>query len=83
MQPHPTPADTALTVSGKTEIRLGANHTFRFLVEGNKTPEVYGWVEDDLGQTIKGHSGFYRTSDPAIAAKIAASNLGLTMEPPQ
>lgn len=55
-------------------IDIGSGYTFKWMLEGNKSLEIYGWVEKDH-KIIKGTSGFYRTENEKIAAQIAMENL--------
>lgn len=57
------------------DIALTNGHVFRCTISGDKCPEIYGWIEK--GHTIvKGTSGWYRTTDANLAARIAANNIG-------
>ncbi len=55
------------------EIELGQGRTFRWMLQGDRIPEIYGWIERNY--TIeKGTGGFWRTDDPQEAARRALSN---------
>ena len=57
---EPIPAPT----SGEIEIKEKLK--FRWMVQGDRTPEIYGRLEYDHS-IISGTGGFYRTPDPDIA----------------
>lgn len=56
------------------DIDLGKGYTFRSMIEGDRIPEVYGWIEKDYA-IVKGTGGFYRTPDPEAASRIARMNV--------
>lgn len=54
-------------------IPLNNGHTFRWMRQGARTPEIYGWVEKDY-TVINGTGGFWRTNDPQEAVKRLKQN---------
>jgi len=59
-------------------IALSDGHVFRWTLQGDRTPEVYGWIEKDWS-ILPGSGGWWRTTDAQRAARIAASNHGLSV----
>lgn len=67
--------------SGKSgETTLSGGNKFRWNIQGERPPEVYGWIEKDHS-IVKGSGGFWRTPDPVEATKRAAAAFGLEVEP--
>lgn len=60
------------------DIAMSGGHMFRWMIQGDRTPEIYGWVEKDH-QIVPKSGGFWRTVDPDQAARLAASNFDLTI----
>lgn len=54
------------------DVQLDAHRTFKWYNETGA--EIYGWTEEN-GSIIKGSSGWFRTTDPEAAARMAKSNL--------
>jgi len=50
--------------------------------QSQPTDEVHGWLEKDH-QVVKGTGGWWRTTDPAEAARIADSLVRLGSFPPK
>jgi hypothetical protein len=61
--------DTTQKTSG--EISMNESNTFCWIISGEKTPEIYGWIEDENRRVKKGTAGWYRTIDPQIALSHA------------
>lgn len=57
-----------MTTRRMGDIDLGNGRTFRWILTGDKTPEIYGWVEVDY-EIVNGTSGWYRTPDAEKAAQ--------------
>jgi len=55
------------------QIPLINGHVFKWY--NDEGAEVYGWTENDERMIVKGSSGWFRTTDPELAAKVALSNL--------
>lgn len=55
------------------EERIGDKLVFRWMIQGDRTPEIYGWLERDYS-IVPGTGGFWRTanSDEALARCKAA-----------
>lgn len=45
------------------ELPIGDGHLFRWMIQGERTPELWAWLERD-GAIVDGTAGFYRTTDP-------------------
>lgn len=60
--------------SGEVAVQNG--FTFKWMMSGTTTPEVYGWLEKEW-EILKGSAGFYRTPDPEEAAKRAVVSFGI------
>lgn len=58
--------EIARPTSGEIEIKEKLR--FRWMVQGDRTPEIYGWLEYDHS-IVDGTGGFYRTPDPTEALK--------------
>lgn len=52
--------------SGDTPMPNG--YVFRWIVQGDRTPEIYGWLEMNH-DIIRGTGGFWRTDDPEEAVR--------------
>ena len=52
------------------EIDLDDGSLFRWTLEGNRSPEIYGWIEKDHSIVPK-TGGWWRTDDPEEACKRA------------
>lgn len=50
--------------SGEFECQNGVK--FRWIIQGERTPEIYGWLDRDHSILV-GTGGFWRTSDPQEA----------------
>lgn len=61
------------------EIDMAAGHVFRWMIQGERTPEIYGWVEKDH-EIVKGSGGWWRTDDPREAVTLASANLDIPLE---
>jgi len=62
-----------------SEITLENGFVFKFMIDGNRTPEVYGWIEKDF-EILKDSSGWYRTDVPEDAARYAAAAFKFEMD---
>lgn len=60
------------------DIPLAVRHVFRWMLQGDRAPEIYGWVEVD--HSIVQPGGFWRTPDPEEAARRACAAFDLKME---
>ena len=50
------------------EMEMPNGYVFRWILQGDCTPEIYGWVELNH-DIIPGTGGFWRTPDPEEAAR--------------
>lgn len=55
------------------DIPLNNGHVFRWMIQGDRTPEIYAWVEKDHS-IVKGTGGFWRTADPIVACARLKAN---------
>ncbi len=53
-------------------------YTFQWL-RGNGDEEIYGMVNDPQHNLVYAQCGWFRTTDPKEAARIAASNLAAAL----
>lgn len=65
--------NTTTETSGKIDLIDG--YTFHWMLGGERCPEVYGFTQTPNGATVKGSGGWFRTTDPQAAARIARLNL--------
>lgn len=50
------------------QVDLGNKVVFRWMIQGETTPEIYGWLERDFA-IVQGSGGFWRTADPDEALR--------------
>lgn len=60
---------------GSGDIHLADGYVFRWMLQGDRSPEIYGWVERDHSITHK--AGFWRTADVDEACRRACASYGL------
>jgi hypothetical protein len=58
------------------QIELGDGWKFKWLLEGDTKPEIWGSIEAPNGSLVIKSSGWYRTDDPEAAARHARSYIG-------
>ncbi len=61
------------------DIPLNDGHTFRWRIQGDRTPEIYGWIEKDYS-LVPATGGWWRTADPDEAARRAAATFNFNVE---
>jgi hypothetical protein len=49
---------------------------FKWLLTGDKTPEIWGSVEAPNGALVKNSCGYYRTDKPYVAARFGRNYVG-------
>ena len=65
-------------MKGKQLLTNGAKFAW-MLTEGD-TPEIYGFIEDCVGDIVPRTSGWYSTNIPIVAARTAAAAFGYTVQ---
>ncbi len=56
------------------ELPLTKGYVFQWMLDGKGT-ELFGWTHRPDGSYMSGESGWFRTTNPTEAAKVAQSNL--------